>query len=211
MIKLTITEKQGETERGLLKFTVEETPSTYPITVSATGKAKEDITVSIKVDNSLVEKYNADNKTSYYATPEGAVALEKSQVVIEKGKATSDISLLSVVSADEFVDGRIYIIPVTITDVKGGLEVLESSRTIYLRISRVVYFTSLDMNNTNLYSNFIFEDSQKMDLPTYTYEIKDDEITFTFETKDDDIKSGTFAFEETEDGIKIGLVEYKKA
>ena len=156
----------------LLKFTVEETPSTYPITVSATGKAKEDITVSIKVDNSLVEKYNADNKTSYYATPEGAVALEKSQVVIEKGKATSDISLLSVVSADEFVDGRIYIIPVTITDVKGGLEVLESSRTIYLRISRVVYFTSLDMNNTNLYSNFIFEDSQKMDLPTYTYEIK---------------------------------------
>lgn len=162
----------GTDSAPLLKFTVEETPSTYPITVSATGKAKEDITVSIKVDNSLVEKYNAENKTSYYATPEGVVALEKSQVVIEKGKATSDISLLSVVSADEFVDGRIYIIPVTITDVKGGLEVLESSRTIYLRISRVIYFRSLDMNNTNLYSNFIFEDDQAIDLPTYTYEIK---------------------------------------
>lgn len=162
----------GTDSAPLLKFTVEETPSTYPITVSTTGKAKEDITVSIKVDNSLVEKYNAENKTSYYATPEGVVALEKSQVVIEKGKATSDISLLSVVSADEFVDGRIYIIPVTITDVKGGLEVLESSRTIYLRISRVIYFRSLDMNNTNLYSNFIFEDDQAIDLPTYTYEIK---------------------------------------
>ena len=92
--------------------------------------------------------------------------------MIEKGKATSEISLLSVLSADDFVDGRIYIIPVTITDVKGNLEVLESSRTIYLRISRVVYFKSLDMNNTNLYSNFIFEDDQKIELPTYTYEIK---------------------------------------
>lgn len=79
----------------LLKFTVEETPATYPVTVSATGKAKEDITVSIKVDNSLVEKYNADNKTSYYATPEGAVALEKSQVVIEKGKEKQNYSKLN--------------------------------------------------------------------------------------------------------------------
>lgn len=162
----------GTDESPLLKFTVEDTPSTYPVTVSATGKVKEDITVNIKIDTDLVEKYNAENKTSYYAVPEGAVSLEKSQVVIEKGKATSQISLLSVLSADDFVDGRIYVIPVTITDVKGNLEVLESSRTIYLRISRVVYFKSLDMNNTNLYSNFIFEDDQKIELPTYTYEIK---------------------------------------
>ncbi len=162
----------GTDSSPLLKFTVEDTPANYPISVSATGKVKEDVTVSIKIDNSLVDKYNAENKTSYFACPDGVLDLEKSKVVIEKGQASSDISLLSVVSDDELVDGRIYLIPVTITDVKGGMEVLESSRTIYLRISRVIYFRSIDMNNTNLYSNFIFEDDQAIELSTYTYEIK---------------------------------------
>ena len=162
----------GTDSSPLLKFTVEDTPATYPISVSATGKVKEDVIVNIKIDNSLVDKYNADNKTSYYKCPESALNLEKTQVVIAKGQASSDISLLSVISDEELIDGRIYIIPVTITEVKGGPEVLESSRTIYLRISRVIYFRSLDMNNTNLYSNFIFEDEQAIDLPTYTYEIK---------------------------------------
>lgn len=162
----------GTDSSPLLKFTVEDTPATYPISVSATGKVKEDVIVNIKIDNSLVDKYNADNKTSYFKCPESALNLEKTQVVIAKGQASSDISLLSVISDEELIDGRIYIIPVTITEVKGGPEVLESSRTIYLRISRVIYFRSLDMNNTNLYSNFIFEDEQAIDLPTYTYEIK---------------------------------------
>lgn len=162
----------GTDSSPLLKFTVENTPATYPISVAATGKVKEDVTVGIKIDNSLVEKYNAQNKTSYFPCPDGVLSLEKNTVTISKGQASSDPSLLSVVSDDELVDGRIYLIPVTITDVKGGMEVLESSRTIYLRISRVLYFRSLDMNNTNLYSNFIFEDEQAIELSTYTYEIK---------------------------------------
>lgn len=162
----------GTDAAPLLKFTVEGTPATYPVTVSSTGKAKEDITVNIKIDNSLVDKYNAENKTSYFACPENALSLEKTQVTIAKGQATSEISLLSVVSDEDLLDERIYLVPVTITDVKGGMEVLESSRTMYLRISRVIYFRSLDMNNTNLYSNFIFKDEQAIELPTYTYEIK---------------------------------------
>lgn len=162
----------GTDSSPLLKFTVENTPATYPISVAATGKVKEDITVGIKIDNSLVEKYNAENKTSYFPCPDGVLNLEKNTVKIAKGQAASELSLLSVVSDEELVDGRIYLIPVTITDVKGGMEVLESSRTIYLRISRVINFRSLDMNNTNLYSNFIFEDEKAIQLDTYTYEIK---------------------------------------
>lgn len=163
----------GTDNSPLIKFAVEEAPSAYPVTVSATGEVTEDITVSIAVDNSLVEKYNEAHKTSYYALPESAISLEKSSVVIKAGSAASETSLLSVVSTDDFVDGRIYVIPVTITGVKGGnLDVLETSRTAYIRISRVYYFPALDLSNTNLYANYIFPDDKAMELPTHTVEVK---------------------------------------
>lgn len=162
----------GTAETPLVKFAVETVPAVYPVTVSATGKVAEDITVSLKIDNSLVEKYNAENKTSYFETPEGSVELSKSQVVISKGSAISDVSNLTIVSDADFIDGRIYMIPVTITDVKGDLELLESSRTAYIRISRVYSFPAIDLSNTGMYASFIFEDDQVIELEAHTVEIK---------------------------------------
>lgn len=162
----------GTEESAVVRFVVEDTPSTYPVTVSATGKVSSPVTVDLKIDNSLVEKYNEEHKSNYYALPESAVSLENSTVTIETGRASSSIAELKVLSTEEFVDGRIYVIPVTISHVDGYLPVLESSRTIYLRISRVVEFTALDMSNYNMYSNFIFDDALAVDLPNYTYEVK---------------------------------------
>lgn len=156
----------------MAKFVVEAAPATYSVTVSATGKVKKNTTVSLAIDNSLVEKYNQENSTSYYALPDKALKLSDAEVTIEEGKASSSIATLSVVSTEDFQDGRIYIIPVTITDVKGDLDVLESSRTIYLRVSRVVEFNALDISNYNMYSNFIFDDALARQLPNYTYEVK---------------------------------------
>lgn len=156
----------------LIKFAVEETPAIYPVTVSSTGKVSEDITVDIKIDNSLVEKYNAEHKTSYYSCEEDWLSLEKNTVVIRKGNASSEVSQLLINEKANFIDGRIYMIPVTITNVKGGVELLESSRTAYIRISRVYYFPALDLSNTKMYANYIFDDSQKVELPTHTVEVK---------------------------------------
>ena len=49
--------------------------------------------VSLKIDNSLVEKYNQQYKTSYYSLPDNATSLEKSEVVIKKGNTASEASL----------------------------------------------------------------------------------------------------------------------
>lgn len=164
----------GTESNPINKFTVEDnTDATYTVTVSATDKVDEDVTVSLAIDNSLVEAYNNENNTSYYALPESTPKLDVSDVVIQSGSASSTGATVTIPATTEFVDGRVYVVPVTIKQVKGGsMNVLESSRTIYLRISRVVQFHSLDMNNTNLYSNFIFEDDQAIDLPNYTYEVK---------------------------------------
>ncbi len=153
------------------KFVVEDTPSSYAITASATAKVTHDVNVRFAIDNSLVDAYNEKNNTNYYAIPDGTVAIENSDVVIKAGKSFSTPVTVKVISTEAFADGRVYVIPVTIEQVD-GLELLKPSKTIYLQISRAIHFTSLNVSNTNLYSNFIFPDDKKQELANFTYEIK---------------------------------------
>lgn len=163
----------GTDTNPLVKFVVEDTPATYTVTASVTNKVAQDVTVTFAQDNSLVETYNAEHKTSYYAIPESAVKLEETEGIIKAGRASSTGINVRVVSTENFKDGRTYVIPITIKNVKGSnLEVLQASRTIFLRVSRVINFNSLDMSNTNLYSSYIAPDEKVIDLPNYTYEIK---------------------------------------
>lgn len=163
----------GTDMNPMIKFAVEDDAAAYPVTVSATGPVSEDVKITLSIDNSLVEKYNKQYKTSYYALPDAATSLDKSEVVIEKGKTSSEVSLFRLVSKDAFEDGRIYMVPVSIAAVKGGgIDVVEASRTLYIRLSTIMDFTALDISNYAMYSNFIFDDSKALELPTYTYEIK---------------------------------------
>jgi hypothetical protein len=163
----------GTDTNPLVKFVVEDTPSSYTVTASATDKVTEDVAVTFALDTTLVKTYNAENKTNYYVAPESAIKLNETEGVIKAGQASSTGVKVQVVSTADFKEGRIYIIPVTIKNVKGGgMDVLESSRTIYLRISRVLKFNSLNMSNTSLYSSYIAPDDKIIDLPNYTYEIK---------------------------------------
>ena len=161
----------GTESNPLVKFVVEDTPSTYSITAQSTHKTEADVNIQLAIDNSLVEQYNAKNQASFFAVPDGSVELENSDVTITKGKAISSVAHVKVVSTENFEDGRTYVIPVTIKSVStgSGEEVLEPSRTIFLKISRVLQFTSL-VNNSAASSNFIF--NEPVDLTNFTYEIK---------------------------------------
>lgn len=153
------------------KFVVEDTPSAYAVTASATNIVSKDVQVKFAIDNSLVENYNKEHNTNYYAIPEGAAVIENTDAIIQSGKSFSTPAVVKVVSTENFAEGRVYVIPVTMTQVD-GLDVLQSSKTIFLQISRVIHFTSLNITNTNLYSNFIFADDKKQELSNFTYEIK---------------------------------------
>lgn len=161
----------GTESNPLVRFTVEDTPATYTVTASATGKVAQDVKVTFAQDNSLVEAYNEEHKTSYYAIPASAIEMDGTEGMIKAGSASSTGVNVRVVSTEDFVDGRVYVIPVTIKSVSGGgMEVLDASKTIFLRISRVINFNSLDMTNVNFYGNYYAD--APVDLPNYTYEIK---------------------------------------
>ena len=154
----------------IVKFSVEDTPASYTVTVQSTEKVDNDVTFSLALDLSKVDEYNAAHGTTYFPIPAGAVELTANQVTIKADEAISTGAVVRVVSTEEFKEGRTYLIPVTVTNVSGSTnEVLPGSRTIYLRISRVINFFSIQANY-NASSNFIFDKTIK--LSTLTYEMK---------------------------------------
>lgn len=163
----------GTESNPLVKFSVEDTPSTYTLTAQTTKKTESDIKVDFAIDNSLVDEYNEKHGSSFFPVPDGTVAIENPEVTISSGSALSSTAQVKVLSTEGWDDSRTYVIPVTIKNVSGttGESVVEASRTIYLKISRTMQFTSL-VNQSNFSSNYIFDDSKAVDLTNFTFEIK---------------------------------------
>ena len=132
----------------IVKFSVETTPAQFSVTATSTYKATEDMNVTFEFDTTAVERYNAANKTTYYAVPASAVNITNLSTIIKTGGSASTPVTVKVISTSSLIDGRSYLIPLTIKNVVGGkMTVLESSRTIFLRIARVINFPALSMNN----------------------------------------------------------------
>ncbi|SFG03354.1 DUF1735 and LamG domain-containing protein [Prevotella sp. KH2C16] len=160
----------GTENNPVVKFVVEDTPASYAVTVQSTKKVESDVTLTLAIDPSKVDEYNAEHTTNYFSIPEGAVELEQTQVTISKDAAISAPALVKVVSTEDFVDGRTYLIPVTVKSVSGTNEpLIETSKTIFLRVSRVLNFFSIQANSSAS-SNFIFD--KAIPLTTLTYEVK---------------------------------------
>ena len=162
----------GTEQVPVQRFTVDELPAAYAVTVKATRRCEQPVTVSLAIDTALVRAYNAQHGTAYYPVPLSCVKLENSEVTIPQGEALSSSAQVKVIDTEGFIEGATYVIPVTIRQVTGeGGEVIESSRTIFLQISRIISFYSLE-NNQNASSNFIFPDEKMVNLTNYTIEFK---------------------------------------
>jgi len=133
----------------ILKFAVANTPATYLVTATSTQKADQDITVSFAFDSAAVKTYNAANNTTYFVVPLAAVSIQNLVTVIKAGTSASTPVSVQIISTQPLLDGRSYLIPLTITSVTGGnMNVLSSSRTVFLRIARIINFPALSMNNS---------------------------------------------------------------
>ena len=131
----------GTEQVPVQRFTVDELPAAYAVTVKATRRCDKPVTMSLAIDTSLVRQYNSTHGTAYYPVPLDAVSLEDGTVTIPQGEALSSAAQVKVLSTDNFIEGATYVIPVTIKQVSGdGGEVIESSRTIFLQISRIISF-----------------------------------------------------------------------
>ncbi len=161
----------GTETSNLIKFTVENAPASINVTASATGKVNQDITVNFYVDTALITSYNKKTKGNYYAAPEASYTISGTTGVIHSGTNVSDPLKVTITATDSLLAGRSYVIPVTIKSVTGPLAVLESSRTVYLKIARVTHFNSIDLTNYNFYDSDTFP-TPLANISAFTFEVK---------------------------------------
>lgn len=165
----------GTESNPLVKFVVEQAPAAYAVTAQTTKKAESDVKLTFAIDNSLVETYNAEHGASFFPVPDGSATLENAEATIAAGSALSTPAMVRIQSEKDFDDARTYLIPVTIKSMTtaGKEQVIETSRTIYLKVSRVIQFTALQ-NDYQASSCYFLRDDHSMvkELPAYTLEIK---------------------------------------
>lgn len=142
-------------------LSVDTTASSTAISITASALTGTDVTARLKIDTGLIAGYNTANGKSYVAPPAGSYSLAGDKVTIISGKNVSDAVDLTINSSRDLKDGVAYMVPVTISNITGGLRVLESSRTVYVIVNKVIratvasitgnYFTcDFSQNNTGL-------------------------------------------------------------
>ncbi|MDE6872137.1 MAG: DUF1735 and LamG domain-containing protein [Bacteroidales bacterium] len=161
----------GTANDPLVKFAIDELPSTYSVSVTSTVKASEDVQVKLAVDTELVDSYNMEMGLNYFPIPDGAYTISGDEVTIASGQAVSTAVTVSVVDDSRFVVGRVYVIPVTIVSVSGAFGIIESSRTIYLKVSRTLRFNAPYVGVASMAYQFLFS-NPITSLPAYTWEVK---------------------------------------
>jgi len=165
----------GTDSSPLVKLAVgDNPPAAYSVSVMATGKVDRDVTVSLDFqDAAALEAYNAEHGSSYQMVPASAFTTEGDVVTIEAGSAVSTVNNVTLTDFSFIENGVHYMIPVTIKSVEGSdLEVLETSRTLFIRLARTVSFYALDVDTPSISSNYVFDDDKAIELEQYTYEIK---------------------------------------
>ena len=165
----------GTEESPLNKLVVEDNPpATYSVNVGSTGKVAADVTVNLSFgDEAALNAYNESHGTAFQPVPADMYKVSSESVVIKADNAISETCTVTITDFSFIKNGVSYMIPVTIKSVSGtNNEILETSRTTYLRLARTVSFYALDVNDSNMSSNFIFDSSKEIELKQYTYEIK---------------------------------------
>lgn len=101
-----------------------------------------DVNVSIKVDPTLVNTYNARLGTNYAMLESKYYKLSAQQVVIKQGKIVSDPVTVNFARLTELEIDKGYLLPVTIDHVSDGMGTLGGSKTICYVVRRSSAITS---------------------------------------------------------------------
>lgn len=115
------------TSNVLLKNTVSNTEGSFRISMAR--PEKQDVTISLKADPSLVSTYNAVYYDTAEALPEGHYTIETPQATIQAGAIVSDDITVSFQNLTELDREKVYVLPVTVEQASIGI--LKSAGTMY--------------------------------------------------------------------------------
>lgn len=162
-----------------VKFLVED-QSNMGLTVTSSAKASEDVKITLKAAPELLEQFNTATNRNCQLPPEGSYSVEGSEVTIKQGKAQSTQLEISA-DADKLKEGVSYCLPISIKSVSGGgLKILETSRTAYVMLTKVINIKTAYLAGNNSFDipSFAGDKSPVKALGAMTLEMKVMPVSF---------------------------------
>ncbi|GAA6254862.1 DUF1735 and LamG domain-containing protein [Bacteroides sp. f07] len=180
----------GTSSGEMVKFAIDNQDS-YIVSVTSTMCVTNDVKIYLDVDENAVETYNSKYGTQYEMAPKEAYELEGKEVVIPAGQSVSSSVWVSIIDKSVLVEGVSYMIPISIKSVDSDMEVIESSRTIYLKLARTILFSAPYVGTTKTSRSFsLDEDDIVTGIRKYTWEVKFKAENFRRNSDGEPIKIG---------------------
>ncbi len=148
-------------------------PSSIGLTVTSSSKLESAVEVGVTVDPAALPAFCQAQGTEYKMLPEGSYRLSESSFRIEAGKNVSLPVKFEVLSLDDFENGALYCVPVTLTGTSNGMAILNASRTTYVIVNQSIITNAPDLGQSN-WINFpsIVNNSLYKDMSACTMEIR---------------------------------------
>lgn len=160
-------------ESSVVKRISTEEPTSIGLSVTASCQVGSEVFVSTKVSAEKVEEYNRKEGTAYKLLPEGTYKFSDTGMKIKQGEHVSQPIELTIMNLEQFEPEVSYLLPVSIVQVEGGgLSVLESSRTIYVLVSKPLRTHAAKLGYSTYFKIPFEEHPTSLKLPQVSYEAR---------------------------------------
>lgn len=117
-------------------FISDETQSfVFGVSYGGVNSAKQDIQVTLKIDEALVSVFNEANSTDYPFLPQDCFKLESNTVTIKAGTFGTEPISVNITPGDYLEVGKPYLLPITIESVDTDVTINENLRTVYYAVT----------------------------------------------------------------------------
>lgn len=165
-----MTDAQNNPDKSM---TVESAPAHTTFTVSSSVLAKQDVRVTLEVQPQKIDEFNQKYGKNYKVPADSCYTISASETVIEAGFNSSSPVEFTVTNIDGFAEGTTYCVPVSITSVSGGMQILEPSRTLYIVLKTPVISKAIYLGSGNVYTVPSFQEESSLEsLPQVTLEAR---------------------------------------
>lgn len=147
-------------------------PQSFGVSATCTAKAEQDLHITFRIDDSLVEQYNAEKGTNFKVLPKECYNMEQMESVIEQGSCVSTPVMFNITTTEGMEDGAVYLVPISLASAE-GYPILESCRTNYIVINRTIITKVLSLSGSRSLNVPKFKESPELQsIPQVTMECR---------------------------------------
>lgn len=147
------------TESSAIKRISTEEPTSIGLSMTASCKVEKEVVATLKIEPDKVESYNKKEGTNYKLFPQDFYQLSSPELKIEVGESTSKAIELVISNVDKFEEEVTYLLPISLNNPQGGIQILEASRTVYMIVSKPLITAAANMVSQNYQIPFSEEPS----------------------------------------------------